>query len=260
MADIQVYQDSSLIFSKAQSELDKSLDPRLISERRSGGGKVKYIQGHSAIDQANRLFGYGNWGWRVVSVEQVVLEDPLSHEAVGIEYKAVVEVTVRGAVPVSDVGSQPVSTWNVDDQIMQRRLKGGRGNDTSEFTPIEKREARAVIVDAHEAAKKGAVTDALKRALRGYGNQFGNSLYGDGHVDISDNAVESVNVAKYVEMGNKHVPGGWQAVRKEVIDGAALSPDITNEQLLDDHLGVVQAIFRRVAQSRPNRTVEPANV
>ena len=32
----------------------------------------------------------------------------------------------------------------------------------------------------HETAHKGAVTDALKRALRSYGDQFGNSLYGDG--------------------------------------------------------------------------------
>ena len=33
--------------------------------------------------------------------------------------------------------------------------------------------------EGHETAFKGAVTDALKRALRGYGEQFGNSLYGD---------------------------------------------------------------------------------
>ena len=35
-------------------------------------------------------------------------------------------------------------------------------------------------VEGHETAFKGCVTDALKRALRGYGEQFGNGLYGDG--------------------------------------------------------------------------------
>ena len=35
-------------------------------------------------------------------------------------------------------------------------------------------------VEGHETAFKGCVTDALKRALRGYGDQFGNGLYGDG--------------------------------------------------------------------------------
>ncbi len=31
--------------------------------------------------------------------------------------------------------------------------------------------------EAHEAAYKGAVTDAMKRALRHFGDQFGNRLY-----------------------------------------------------------------------------------
>ena len=35
--------------------------------------------------------------------------------------------------------------------------------------------------DGHETAYKGAVTDGLKRALRTFGDQFGNSLYGDQH-------------------------------------------------------------------------------
>ena len=34
-------------------------------------------------------------------------------------------------------------------------------------------------VEGHETAYKGAVTDALKRALRSFGDQFGNGLYGD---------------------------------------------------------------------------------
>ena len=33
--------------------------------------------------------------------------------------------------------------------------------------------------DGHETALKGAVTDGLKRALRGFGDRFGNGLYGD---------------------------------------------------------------------------------
>ena len=34
-------------------------------------------------------------------------------------------------------------------------------------------------VEGHETAYKGAVTDALKRALRSFGDQFGNALYGN---------------------------------------------------------------------------------
>ena len=200
MADIVLYtgETTKEYYSSQQlSELNKPLDPRLISQRKGGYNRnLVYIAGHNAIDQANRIFGYGNWAYKPLSLEQVVLIDPLTQEAVGIEYKAEVELIVRGAVaPIVDVGSQPVATWNVEDQIMQRRLKaagnGGKVNE-SPFTLIEKREARAVIVEAHEQAKKGAVTDALKRALRAFGNQFGNELYGDGHVDLDGgNVVES---------------------------------------------------------------------
>ena len=33
------------------------------------------------------------------------------------------------------------------------------------------------LADAHESAAKEAVTDSIKRTLRSFGNQFGNSLY-----------------------------------------------------------------------------------
>ena len=36
------------------------------------------------------------------------------------------------------------------------------------------------LADAHEQSAKEAVTDALKRAMRTFGNQFGNSLYDRG--------------------------------------------------------------------------------
>ena len=61
-------------------------------------------------------------------------------------YSAVVRVSVPGAPSRTDVGFQPVT----DDSP-----------------------------EGHETAFKGAVTDALKRALRSFGDRFGNGLYGD---------------------------------------------------------------------------------
>lgn len=170
--------------------LDAPLDPRFVSTRKGGGNtNLKYVEGHDAIDQANRIFGYGEWSYRPLVCEQCVLRDALTGEAVGISYKAQVELIVRGCIaPIVEVGSQPVASWNVEDQIMKRRLNDAKYNkkpvDDSEFTLQEKMNARAVIVDAHEMAEKGAVTDALKRALRTFGDQFGNGLYGDGKVQI----------------------------------------------------------------------------
>ena len=121
--------------------LRQPLDPALISERKGRGGRrFSYIEGHTAIDQANQVFGYGGWGYELVG--EVTLREFKS----GAAYSATVRVTVPGAPSRTDVGFQPVS------------------GDSAE---------------GHETAYKGAVTDALKRALRTFGDRFGNGLYGD---------------------------------------------------------------------------------
>ena len=62
-------------------------------------------------------------------------------------YAATVRITVPGAPPRTDVGFHTVAEDNAE---------------------------------GHETAYKAAVTDGLKRALRGFGDQFGNALHGDG--------------------------------------------------------------------------------
>ena len=86
---------------------------------------------------------------------------------------------------VVDSGSQPVTVWNVEDHVMAQRIDSAEHKHTeidmdSPPTWAEKKAARTASMDAHENARKGAVPDVLKSALRGYGEQFGNSLYGDG--------------------------------------------------------------------------------
>ncbi len=121
--------------------LRQPLDPALVSERKGRGGRrFSYIEGHTAIDQANQVFGYGGWGYELVG--EVTLREFKS----GAAYSATVRVMVPGAPSRTDVGFQPVS----DDSA-----------------------------EGHETAYKGAVTDALKRALRSFGDRFGNGLYGD---------------------------------------------------------------------------------
>jgi len=163
--------------------LDEDLNPLFIHTRKGGGNTtLQYVEGHHAIDQANRIFGYGNWAFKPLSIEQVVILDPCTGEAAGVCYKAKVELTVRGCIaPIVEVGSQPVASWNVKDTVMASRKKG----DTKEIEEWEVTTARRKIAEAHEQAEKSAVTDAMKRALRMFGNQFGNSLYGDGQVDLS---------------------------------------------------------------------------
>ena len=131
--------------------LGQPLDPELVSQRKGRGGKTfDYLEGHAVIDQANRIFGYGGWGYELVgdvTLRQVEEVDSQTGEIkTASAYNAPVRVTVAGALPRTDIGVHPVT------------------EDT---------------VDGHDTAIKGAVTDGMKRAFRSFGVQFGNGFYGD---------------------------------------------------------------------------------
>ena len=139
--------------------LAQPLDPQLVSQRKGRGGrKFDYIEGHTAIDQANQIFGFGGWGFELVgdvTLRQIEQPDSRTGEVTRTAaYSAVVRVTVPGAPSRTDVGFQPVA----------------------DETP-----------ESHETAFKGAVTDALKRALRSFGDRFGNGLYGDPPSNVRGN-------------------------------------------------------------------------
>ena len=128
------------------------LDEGLVSHRKGRRGRsFAYLEGRTVIDQANRVFGHGGWGYDLageVALREGESVDQETGEAKPWRaYVATVRVTVPGSPPRTDTGFQAVAEETVE---------------------------------GHETAHKGAVTDALKRALRSYGDQFGNGLYGDG--------------------------------------------------------------------------------
>ena len=131
--------------------LGQPLEPALVSQRKGRGGKFyDYLEGHVVIEQANRIFGYGGWGYELVenvTLRQIETVDPQTGEVkVASGYSAPVRVTVAGALPRTDLGVHPVAEETFD---------------------------------GHDTAMKGAVTDGLKRAFRSFGVQFGNGFYGD---------------------------------------------------------------------------------
>ena len=131
--------------------LGQPLDPALASQRKGRAGRsYDYFEGHVVIEQANRIFGFGGWGYELVgdvTLRQIETVDAQTGEVkVTSGYSAPVRVTVAGALPRTDIGVHPVA------------------EDT---------------LDGHDTAIKGAVTDGLKRAFRSFGVQFGNGFYGD---------------------------------------------------------------------------------
>ena len=131
--------------------LGQPLDPALVSQRKGRAGRTyDYLEGHAVIDQANRIFGFGGWGYELVgdvTLRQFEHVDTKTGEVTRTSvYSAPVRVTVAGALLRTDIGFNAVAEDNAD---------------------------------GHETAVKGAVTDGMKRALRSFGVQFGNGFYGD---------------------------------------------------------------------------------
>lgn len=154
------------MFNEQQIGLLKApLNRANVSERSNGGRMLSYIEGYHAIDTANEIFGFDGWGSDMAL--ELVTEYPVEigggygkKGSPGIEvvYKAEVIVTV------GDQSHKDVGTGN------------GRAKSPK---------------DAHELAMKEAVTDALKRALRHWGNQFGNCLYDKTQKNVSDEVEEA---------------------------------------------------------------------
>ena len=139
-------------------QLAAPLDPSLVAQRKGRAGHTyAYLPRRVAIQQANRLLGFGGWGYDLVG--EVTPRELTTRDAQtgAVEhttaYTATVRLHVPGVPPRTDVGFQVVAEESAQ---------------------------------GHETAYKGAVTDALKRALRTLGAQFGNDLAGDGGNGAAD--------------------------------------------------------------------------
>ena len=164
-----------------QRLLGEPLDASRIKQRSKGAGpKLSYLETHDVIRAANEIFGFGKWGHEVTelrALEPIAVHNSDQKAGICVGYVCVVRLTVEGCVPVSGVGY----------------------GDGTEY-----RESAAVT--AHELAAKEAESDALKRALKNYGDQFGLALY--------DKAAAT---AGHVVSGNGGGPAASQAGGVKVI-------------------------------------------
>ena len=131
-----------MTFTPEQVELlKKPIDKKNVEERdgdRDGNFQIAYVEGWHVINEANRIFGFDGWSCETLETTCIRAEPR------EVTYIARVRVTV------GDV------------------IREGTGAGTSNQTNVSKN---------HENAIKEAETDARKRALMTFGNQFGLSLY-----------------------------------------------------------------------------------
>ena len=148
------------MFTDKQNQLLKyNLDGNRVRTRQQGNISLSYLEGYDLIDTANFAFGFGNWSYRVTLLEQVS-EEVNERQNKVIGYKAVVAVTV----------------YDVHHKNHITREDVGYGTGIARD-----------YASAHESGGKEATTDALKRALRTFGNQFGNALYDKSQKNVDHN-------------------------------------------------------------------------
>lgn len=134
--------------------LDAKLDPAHVKPPSKFGPKGDYIEGWHAIQEANRIFGHGGWSYVIKSLEKDALAEGKNGKGEPqwqAAYTCIVTVTV-GDVTREDVGFGSGFSKQVGDAI--------------------------------EGATKEAVTDALKRCLRTFGNPFGLALYDKSRANV----------------------------------------------------------------------------
>lgn len=145
------------IFSGEQQKLlADNLDPRHVAKRTQAGQSLSYIEGWHTIAEANRIFGFGAWErelveWKETNRDLVdVTKNNRTEKQWRVGYVGRVRITVHG-----EGGS--------------RSREGiGYGSGFARDNALG---------EAIESAIKEMETDAMKRALITFGNQFGLALY-----------------------------------------------------------------------------------
>ncbi|XP_028616904.1 DNA repair protein RAD52 homolog isoform X2 [Grammomys surdaster] len=131
-------------YQAIQKALRQRLGPEYISSRMAGGGqKVCYIEGHRVINLANEMFGYNGWAHSIT--QQNVDFVDLNNGKFYVGVCAFVRVQLKDGSYHEDVG------YGVSEGLRSKAL-------------------------SLEKARKEAVTDGLKRALRSFGNALGNCI------------------------------------------------------------------------------------
>lgn len=132
-------------------ELQKPLDPKNV--RPAPKGKFgEYVDAYHVISEANRIFGEFGWSYAVTRLDLV------SEQTVELNGN-------NGPYQQYRVGYMATVRVDVGGSFREGAAVGvGLGNPNS-------------IADHHESAVKDAETDALKRALRSFGNTLGLALY-----------------------------------------------------------------------------------
>jgi DNA repair and recombination protein RAD52 len=184
-----------MTFTLEQVEhLKAPLSSSAVKSRQQGGGKVSYVEAYHCENEANRIFGFDAWDR---TTELTHIGEREQDGKWRVYYRAKVRITVRSA----DGG-----------ETIREGCGFGSGIDKD-------------IGQAHESALKEAESDAEKRALKTFGNPFGQALYDKEQRDVTVDPPASVTamldklrdasrngdvaMASYWKDHHKTIPRDW---------------------------------------------------
>lgn len=137
------FTDEEALYVKSQ--LNTKLEPEYISFRPSGSVTLAYVEGWKILSLANEIFGFNGWSSQILSLNTDYL-DMIDSNRFNVGISCSVRITLKDGTFREDIG----------------------------YGQAENQKSKSA---AYEKSKKEAVTDAIKRALRQFGNRLGNCAY-----------------------------------------------------------------------------------
>ncbi|KAL8833684.1 MAG: hypothetical protein Q9170_004129 [Blastenia crenularia] len=182
------------------SRLEKQLGPEYISTRPGASGqRVPYLAADKCINLANEVFGFNGWSSGIQQIQIDFVDESQSTGKVSLGLSVIVRVTLRDGTYHEDIG----------------------------YGHIENCKGKAA---AFEKAKKEGTTDALKRALRNFGNILGNCVYDKDYIS----KVTKIKIApSRWDPDNLHRHPDYAPIKKESVIGENDITDIKAERVLE---------------------------
>lgn len=143
------------------TELNRPLLKEAVSQRAGSFGKqLDYLESWYVIETANEIFGFDGWEMAVISLDTVWRGERSTQNGPKAAISAMATVRIKAAGVVRE--------------------------DTGYGDAMDSDEGKA-----YELAHKEAVSDAMKRCFRTFGERFGNGLYSKGQRPAVDNTGKS---------------------------------------------------------------------
>ncbi|KAJ1457956.1 Rad52/22 family double-strand break repair protein-domain-containing protein [Pelagophyceae sp. CCMP2097] len=144
-----------------QAQLDAGVAADHLATRKGPGGqKLTYVEGHVVLESMNRIFGHKGWSSQIVDL----------------------------TVDYAEEDSKKKWTMGVTAMVRITLSDGGSFHEDVGFGSSQGPDRGLCIANA----KKSAVTDATKRAMRCFGEALGNTVYSKDKVnDAKEKAKEN---------------------------------------------------------------------